>query len=80
MDCFVCTGASLSAVTENRAYVLICFLTVVSTFAVGIGFDALGARSEVTVMVGMFVLFIASFSVGVVGVHYDPERRARKRR
>lgn len=66
--------------TEARAYVLIIFLGLLATFATGIGLDALGARDEVIVMVGLFVLFVTSFSVGVVGVHFDPDRRARRRR
>ena len=66
--------------TENQAYALVIASGVLVFCAVCVGLRLLGARDEIVAMGGLFVALGASFSVGLVGMRYDPVRPARKRR
>jgi hypothetical protein len=67
-------------VTENKAYALVIASEALATVAVFVGFRLLGARDEAIVLATILVVVIGSFCVGLVGTHYDPDRRTRSRR
>jgi hypothetical protein len=66
--------------TENKAHVLVVAIGVVALFPIVIGLRQLGVRDELITLALILDLAISSFSVGMVGVHFDPDCRSRKRR